>query len=917
MLARLSSADYPALAALKTRDNDDFSIALLDASSVMLDILTFYQERLANENYLRTATELQSLTELARLIGYQPAPGVSSSVYLAFNLQAASGLPTDPTTSAITIPKGTQIQSVPAQGQTPQTFETSVDILAKADWNALGVQSAIPWVPNGGDTSVYLEGTTTQLQPGDAILVVGDERLQNSASQQWDLRLVTAVQADPLKNRTWVCWSAGLGDQAAGVPPARSNPKFCVLRQRAALFGYNAVNPMMLTDITRINLSALLSGNEWKFGTSSADGANLGSESLVDLDAVYSKLVVGGWLALTVPDKNTSRSPSGLLSLYSIKSITTITRSDYGMSAKITRAGTDSQVNLTKYYGSTRSTSALAQSEELAVSEQPLSFPLYGSFVDLKDLRTDLVSIQAVAVYGKRQKLRVKTDAAPLLFKPDDESGDLQLNPNDLVTILGRANLPLSSDGSIPDWDSLTEKRKLRVLDASGRPGILCAALAGLILVPASNNDAAIQEFAVVSSVTVTMDSSPHTRIHLKSELLNCYDRTATTVNANVGFATQGMSVSEILGSGSAATPNQKFSLKQVPLTSIQSPTPTGRVSTLEVTANSVGWTEVPSLYQQKPSAMAFATLNQPGGHTDLIFGDGVEGATLPTGQNNIHANYRIGAGLSGNVGAGSITTLVDRPLGVNAVNNPQAATGGQDPQSVDEIRKNAPLSVLTLGRAVSITDYQNYAESFAGIAKAYAIWIPSGPGRGVFLTVAAAGGSALPPGDATIDNLITSLHNYGNPLIPIHVQSFLETLFSLSVDIRYDPVADQNAVKASILERLRRKYSFRARTFGQGVSADEVAAFIQDVAGVIAVNVTKLEAGATSKAGDLSSSSWSVSAYNDWLSQPVPITRPRSSSTSRLCAYLPLANPDVLPYPAEILVLDPDPKNVVLGVMA
>ena len=61
MLARLSSAEYPALAGLKTRDDDDFSIALLDASSVMLDILTFYQERLANESYLRTATQLQSL----------------------------------------------------------------------------------------------------------------------------------------------------------------------------------------------------------------------------------------------------------------------------------------------------------------------------------------------------------------------------------------------------------------------------------------------------------------------------------------------------------------------------------------------------------------------------------------------------------------------------------------------------------------------------------------------------------------------------------------------------------------------------------------------------------------------------------------------------------------------------------------
>ena len=68
---------------------------------------------------------------------------------------------------------------------------------------------------------------------------------------------------------------------------------------------------------------------------------------------------------------------------------------------------------------------------------------------------------------------------------------------------------------------------------------------------------------------------------------------------------------------------------------------------------------------------------------------------------------------LGGNVAAGSITTLIDRPLGVSGVTNPQAATGGQDAQSVDDIRANAPLSVLTLGRAVSITDYQNFAQSF------------------------------------------------------------------------------------------------------------------------------------------------------------------------------------------------------------
>src|SRR6202042_552673 len=98
---------------------------------------------------------LPSLVELSRLIGYQPAPGVAAAAYLAFSLKVASGSPSDPTTPAITIPKGTQVQSVPAQGQPPQTFETSADILAKADWNALPVQTAVPWTPPGSN-GVYL-----------------------------------------------------------------------------------------------------------------------------------------------------------------------------------------------------------------------------------------------------------------------------------------------------------------------------------------------------------------------------------------------------------------------------------------------------------------------------------------------------------------------------------------------------------------------------------------------------------------------------------------------------------------------------------------------------------------------------------------------------------------------------------------
>ena len=97
MLSRLSSSDYPALAPLTTRGNDDYTIALCDAVAMMADVLTFYQERIANENYLRTATQRNSIVQLADLIGYQPSPGVAASVSLAFTLQSAPGSPTQAT----------------------------------------------------------------------------------------------------------------------------------------------------------------------------------------------------------------------------------------------------------------------------------------------------------------------------------------------------------------------------------------------------------------------------------------------------------------------------------------------------------------------------------------------------------------------------------------------------------------------------------------------------------------------------------------------------------------------------------------------------------------------------------------------------------------------------------------------------
>ncbi len=569
---------------------------------------------------------------------------------------------------------------------------------------------------------------------------MGDERIKTPSNNNWDLRVISSIAVEAQNNRTWVTWSRPLGTST--VMPAQLNPKFYAFRQRAALFGYNAIDPHLL-DQKNLTLptNALVSDGDWNFQI-----VDLSASSLIDVDQAYPKIVPKGWIALIMPDQKTARSPAGKVSLYRVSSVTTISRSNFGASSKITRVAVHSNANLAGYYTNTRQTSALVQSEELQVAQQPLTYPLYGKFVDLDNLRPDLVGATVIAISGNRQKLSVNKKVT-LSFVPDDGTSPVDLESGNLLTLTDPVPLPPpDNNGVFPDWDSAATVIDLYVEDQNGRTGTIQAALKNFTLVPSDKKDPVVGEYAIVSSVNSPTNPYPHTQIELQSSLAHCYDRTTAKLNANVGLATHGQSVADILGNGNASSPNQYFALKQSPLTFTQAPTPTGRQSTLQVKVNAVTWKEKPSLYNQGSSEETYSTLNQSDGTTDVLFGDGIEGALLPTGQNNVQANYRVGSGSAGNVGPGTLTTLMDRPLGVSGVTNPEAATGGQDAQSIDDIRSNAPQTVLTLGRAVSITDYQSYASTFAGISKAFALWIPSGPGRGVFLTVAGVDGVALPP---------------------------------------------------------------------------------------------------------------------------------------------------------------------------
>jgi hypothetical protein len=788
------------------------------------------------------------------------------------------------------------------------------------------------------------------------------------------------VQPDTVNQRTLITWLEPLGQSPTdpGQPnpfaPSQVNPQVYALRQRAALFGYTALNPLMITGtgagVLDQNPSLLNSyGTDWNFGTAATSAPMVPTNySLIDLDSVYAKVTSGpgAWMILyanipqTTDDCGVIEITDSyyIVSLYNVTAVTTITRSDYGMSAKITRATADvkSATDLTtlgNYFTyATRSTAVLAQSELLPVAEQPLDHPLYGTLVDLEVLRPDLVGVSAIAITGKNPKLTVNapdlTPTRPVVyFYPNDApTQPIALTQGQVLTLLQPPNSVIYTPtpgttggpepGSIPDWSgsgagaATNLMPPLVVADATGRVGTINPAtppagapaptpLGYFTLTPAGANDPVVQEYALVANVSLETDGFPHTQIQLTTQLQNVYDRASTTVNANVAAATAGSPVTELLGSGSAATTNQQFQLKQSPLTYVSAPTQSGSQSSLTVSANGASWTGVPTLYDQAPTAQVYTTLNLPGGITQVTFGDGVEGATLPTGTNNIQASYRVGIGSAGNVAAGAITTLVDRPVGVSGVTNPQPATGGQDAQSVADIRTNAPLSVLTLGRAVSLADYQNFAATYPGIAKATAMWVPSGPYRGIWLTVAASGGTELLSTSQTCSNLITSLESYGNPNVAVNVQSFYETTFGFSADILYDPAYSQPAVEAAVMTLLQTTYSFANRTFGQGVYADELAALIQGVTGVIAVNVSAPTVLATSPAGDIGGAAFSVAAYYAWRLQAIstPLQRPCTTANNGICPFVPVPSLTAWPSPAEILVLDPNPNNVSLGTMS
>lgn len=904
MLAALSDRDLPALSALRTRDSSDFTIALLDAWAISLDILTFYQERFANEAFLRTAVDQRSVFELARLIGYVPSPGVAASAVLAFTLANAPGSPDN-----VTISAGTRVQSVPGPGQTPQVFETSSDLTAVIAQNALLAQTHFPWLLSPGDVTTWITGSANNINVGDALLFIAtDSSGAPIATGPADLRFVTRVHIDPASGNTQMWWNAGISNTASAGPTGQA--AIYVFRKKAALFGAAAINPFLLPDETLTNLpesptyavnsnlvspvikAAVISGidvteqirarrlTDWRF---SYDG-----DGLLSLDAAIAGFTASQpgqpqWLALA--------NANGT-ALFSISAITETNPNRYALTAKTSQLtlssfaalsgspGSGLDDALTQFINVTRRTTAYVSSDLLTPAALPITkwtdsttFTLApGMIVPVQGGSIAVVGGQGIAarqpigVSGKRVRLQVSSGNLAI-FAPANASDVLPVSDNQVFLV--DAFPPATDSTGLLAWSVHT---------LSGVSGTLFLAAANLQLLPSDKAAPFASEAALVDLVSAAGDI---TTLSLHTALSGIYDATTVTVNANAVESTHGETVQELLGNGDGTSNALQFTLKQSPLTYVTAATGNGTQSTLQVWINGLQWHEVDNLLSVGPADRVFTSRVSPALSRIVQFGDGIDGSRTPTGQMNIRAVYRKGIGSPGMVNANQLSQPLDRPQGLKAVTNPSPASGAADPATAADARQSAPLPTLTIGRIVSLEDYQNFALNFAGIAKALATWTWFGARRGVFLTVAGANGAVLKDDDPILLKLVAAIQSGGNPFIPLKVVAFVPVLFQIGASVKVDTYTyDSDQVLAQVWSNLQAAFAFTERRLAQNVVAGEIVEIIQNTPGVIAIQLA------------------SVNPSGEPSSGPPPAI---------LCASGPLP-----PQGAQMLLLDPSSQGMI-----
>ena len=313
------------------------------------------------------------------------------------------------------------------------------------------------------------------------------------------------------------------------------------------------------------------------------------------------------------------------------------------------------------------------------------------------------------------------------------------------------------------------------------------------------------------------------------------FTRENLRIAGNVALASHGERQAEkVLGSGDATLSGQRFVLAQQAVSFVPDPKqPRGVRADIDVVVDGRIWEQVGTLRDVGAADSVYAVKITEDGTLELEFGDGQTGRRLPTGSNNVRVRARVGVGLAGNLPAGTLTKIAKPHPLVSAVQQPLPAVGGNDRETADSLRKTAPTTLLTLERCVSPADFASLAAAHASIWQARAFVRPSLGTRAhrVEVVVVPADGAEL---GELAQTLATFLQSHALPNVEVTVTRFVPLPVTLAVTVEIDLAAFEPAVvlrdvRAALYDAL----SLRRRQLGQPVFLGDIYAVVENVPGV------------------------------------------------------------------------------------
>lgn len=282
-------------------------------------------------------------------------------------------------------------------------------------------------------------------------------------------------------------------------------------------------------------------------------------------------------------------------------------------------------------------------------------------------------------------------------------------------------------------------------------------------------------------------------------------------------------------------------------------------------------WTTVPNLLDSFSFDQHFVVEVDNDGATTLRFGDDQYGRR-PFDAERVTARYRIGTGASGNCGWGTLVHLVDPGVvipGVARVRQPLAATGGEEPETIEHVRQIAPEAFRAIQfRAVTERDWEEMSLRHSGVAAAKASFRWTGSWHTVFVAIhpmdaanlkRLPGGAELQPTFA--EEIKAHLTRFKLAGYDLKIQAAIYA--PLEIDIRL--CVGNGHFRGDVLAEARRLLSNRAFAdgstgffyllrfgFGSAVYLSQLYAVVEEIEGVNSAQITLFKRFWSVPAGEL-----------------------------------------------------------------